>query len=451
MAANQPRTVGRWTLHERLGRPGGNADVHRATSEAGDEVALKLVRAKPDREPYKRFVREIQTLTGLDDMTGILPVLDSYLPERPTATDRPWLAMPIAEPLDAALLGEPLHVIVDAVATIASTLARLQGEGITHRDVKPPNLYRLNGEWLVGDFGLVKTPEPSTLTVKGQKLGPAHFTAYEIIVDATTDARQADVFSLAKTLWALSRDEPYPPDGHQPAGTRGFEIADVRSHPNVHLLGELIDRATRIHPEERPTMDEMAAELRRWLALKPAEATVDISDLRARFRAKVEASLAAEDVAEQRKEQAFVAARRLADMLAPLNRALIELHPRAVVDGAADKFTQNVVRTFDTFASPEIVWRSQRLSHISLDDRMQDYSLRFGRALELTDSGDLLLHMAILVGATRTTGGTKFQWMPKAWSAPLGSIEAEDMLRTAVQEAATRLREAIIAFADGAP
>jgi serine/threonine protein kinase len=448
----EPRKVGRWTLHERLGRPGGNADVFRATSDDGEEVALKIIDAKPHREPYKRFVHEIRTLRGLADMTGILPVLDSYLPERPSNTDRPWLAMPIAEPLDVALLGQPLELIVEAVATIASTLARLHAEGIAHRDVKPPNLFRLNGSWLVGDFGLVATPEPSGLTIPGQKLGPAHFTAYEMIVDATTaDPKAADVFSIAKTLWALARDQPYPPDGHQRAGTRGFEVADTRPHLNAHLLDELIDRSTLIHPESRPSMEQFAADLRRWLALKPANTDIDVSDLRAQFRAKVEASLAAEDVAEHRKDQAIDAVRRLNELLAPLNRALVELHPRAVIDGAPDQFTQNVIRTMDTFGSAVIVWRNQRLSQIALDDRRQDYSLRFGRALELTDDGELILHMAILVGATRTMGGVRFQWMPDAWLAPVGSIEAEDMLREAVQEAAPKLREAIIAFAEYAP
>ena len=56
-------TAGPWTLGEHLGR-GGNATVWTATRPGlGVPVALKLINAtKVDKEPYQRFVREIQFL-----------------------------------------------------------------------------------------------------------------------------------------------------------------------------------------------------------------------------------------------------------------------------------------------------------------------------------------------------------------------------------------------------
>ena len=57
--------------------------------------------------------------------------------------------------------------VVDAIGHIANTLARLAAEGVAdpdlgqgHRDIKPENLFQLNGEWVIGDFGLVKYPTP---------------------------------------------------------------------------------------------------------------------------------------------------------------------------------------------------------------------------------------------------------------------------------------------------
>jgi serine/threonine protein kinase len=48
---SEPRTIGPWTLGERLGE-GGNAKVFRATRPGQpEEVALKIVNAKPLREP----------------------------------------------------------------------------------------------------------------------------------------------------------------------------------------------------------------------------------------------------------------------------------------------------------------------------------------------------------------------------------------------------------------
>lgn len=67
-------TVGPWTVVERLGS-GGNAVVWRATREEfHEEVALKVVNAtKAEKEPYQRFVAEIEFLRSLENTEGVLP------------------------------------------------------------------------------------------------------------------------------------------------------------------------------------------------------------------------------------------------------------------------------------------------------------------------------------------------------------------------------------------
>ena len=223
MNDSQRRTVGPWTLDERLGR-GGNAEVWRATrSGSAMAVALKLINTtKVEREPYQRFVREIEFLRSYQNVLGLLPLLDAYLPDQPDKADQPWLAMPIATPIAKALEGKSLADVVAAVAAIADTLARLQQDsGIAHRDIKPGNLYELDGEWLIGDFGLIAVPDARSLTQDGHQVGPAHYTAYEIILNpATAHPHPADVYSLGKALWVLATGQAFPPEGHQPTGTR---------------------------------------------------------------------------------------------------------------------------------------------------------------------------------------------------------------------------------------
>jgi serine/threonine protein kinase len=189
-------------------------------------VALKVINAnKVEREPYKRFKREIEFLRDHATVEGLLPLTDAYLPDMPSKGDQPWLAMPVATPIRKALEGKPLGDVVTAVSVVAATLWRLQRDyDIAHRDIKPGNLYELDGSWLIGDFGLVALPEAEALTGSGRPLGPAHYTAYEMILNPTTaDPHPADVYSLAKTLWVLATDQRFPPEGHQPVGTRGFE------------------------------------------------------------------------------------------------------------------------------------------------------------------------------------------------------------------------------------
>lgn len=219
-------------------------------------MALKLINSKKvEREPYQRFVREIEFLRSHQDVPGLLPLLDAYLPDQPGKDDQLWLAMPIAAPITDALEGRPLDDVVAAVAVIANTLARLQRDfGIAHRGVKPGNLYELGGNWLIGDFGLISVPDAKSLTADGRQVGPAHYTAYEMILHpATADPHPADVYSLGKTLWVLATGQAFPPEGHQPVDTRGFGIGNFRPHPRAAVLDQEVDLMTRLHPEERPS------------------------------------------------------------------------------------------------------------------------------------------------------------------------------------------------------
>jgi serine/threonine protein kinase len=85
--------IGPWTLREKLGA-GGNATVWRAARDGGEDAALKVINTtKAQREPYRRFVQEIEFLRQLGDFPGVLPLLDAHLPQRPSSTDRAWLAM----------------------------------------------------------------------------------------------------------------------------------------------------------------------------------------------------------------------------------------------------------------------------------------------------------------------------------------------------------------------
>ena len=214
MAGAPGRQVGPWRLGDQLGR-GGNAFVFAATRDGVDTpVALKVINTtKVEREPYQRFVREIGFLRAHQDVAGLLPLIDAYLPDEPSKDDQPWLAMPVATPIAAALQGRPLLDVVHAVAAVADTLWRLgRDHGIAHRDIKPGNLYELDGAWLIGDFGLVALPDTEGLTAEGRPLGPAHYMAYEMIRDpSTADPHAADVYSLGKTLWVLATDQRFPP------------------------------------------------------------------------------------------------------------------------------------------------------------------------------------------------------------------------------------------------
>lgn len=452
MADSQGQTVGPWTLGKRLGW-GGNATVWEAVRSAAEQpVALKLIKVnKVDKEPYQRFVREIEFLREHQSVPGLLPLLDANLPDQPSNTDRPWLTMPIATPISDALADRPLPDIVKAVAAITDTLTRLQRDfNIAHRDIKPGNLYELDGSWLIGDFGLIALPDADTLTKDGRQVGPAHYTAYEMILHpSTADPHPADVYSLGKTLWVLATGQAWPPEGHQPVGTQGFEIGDFRPHPRAAILDQEVDLMTRLHSEERPSKEQVARDLASWQALATEPATFDVSDARARLHEKLKSTISEQDMQAQYQDLARATVRRLQELTAPLNEGLKSIYSRTKIDSSTDDRTRNVLlRNYRFGYAPIFQW--QRCTVMAPFERSMAVSLRMGRALQLYGDGTITLALMIDVGPEMTMGNY-FNWLPTPRSAPVGSAEAEQMLEQATRELADALREGIAAFEEHLP
>jgi serine/threonine protein kinase len=443
--------IGGWLLGRKLGA-GGNAVVWEATRGGDAPVALKVLNTlKASQEPYRRFVREVETMRSLAESEGVLPLLDAHLPSRPSRRDPAWLAMPIATPISEALAGRPLEEVVRAMAGVAATLAHLtRSHQLAHRDVKPGNLYELQGEWLVGDFGLVAVPDVEELTKSGRPLGPAHFTAYEMIVDPlNADPHPADVYSLAKTLWVLAVDQRFPPSGHQP-GVAGYTIADLRPHRHADALDRLVERATRLRPEERPAMEDLANDLASWLELSTEPLLFDVSDVRSRLRAKLADEFQELDTRERRIELAHAAIRRLNELVAPLNAALREVHPRAEIDVMGDRLSQNLLRTHEHAGSPTIVFRWQRCSMIGRGQPHHRFLLRMARGVELEEGGDLVARFMVHVGPEGMMGND-YDWLSDAFRAPVGSIAADRLLEQGVTELGEHLQEGLRAFEEKLP
>jgi serine/threonine protein kinase len=172
--------------------------------------------------------------------------------------------MPVATPIAGALGEAPaLERVVEAVASVAEALASLAAEGISHRDVKPGNLYHFEGQWMIGDFGLVSYPGKEPITEEGKKLGPLYFLSPEMLSNpATAKGELSDVYSLAKTLWVLATGQNYPPQGEQRVDVEQLTISGNVVHTRAYLLDRLLERATRHDPATRPSMAGMASELR---------------------------------------------------------------------------------------------------------------------------------------------------------------------------------------------
>lgn len=264
MGGKQQR-VGRWDLVRMLGR-GGNGDVWEGVDDIGDHAAVKILRRR-DRLP--RFRQEIEFHRQFPALSGVLPMVDSALPD--SLSKMAWYAMPIATPVRTALGRDPQpRVVIEALGSVAATLARLSQSGIWHRDLKPDNLFERDGTWLLGDFGLVRYPRKEPLTEHGRRLGPVDYMAPEMREDADSAAPgPADVYSLAKTLWVLLAGTTLPLPGPHRSDDEAYALAVRLEYERAPELDRLLERATQHDPYRRIEMSEFSAELAACLETPP--------------------------------------------------------------------------------------------------------------------------------------------------------------------------------------
>jgi serine/threonine protein kinase len=210
------------------------------------------------------------------------------------------LATPIATPIQEALKVRPLVDAVGAVLAVAETIAQLHSEGVSHRDIKPNNLYQFQGRWVVGDLGLVDFPDKDSLTETGERLGPWNYLAPEMLEQAKhADGAMADVYSIAKTLWVLATEQSKPPPGEQRVDNAQIGIGAYRSHSRIRQLDLLIERSTRLDSAVRPSMAEFAHELRAWLDTPDVQPQQDITAILERIHAQIDPLLRVQNKRER--------------------------------------------------------------------------------------------------------------------------------------------------------
>lgn len=249
---------------------GGNAIVLEATClNGGGKVALKRLRFWT-QEKESRFKDEIRVMKGeASAIDGVMPIIDS-------SGENCWYTMPIAiKVMDSEIVKKGDVVgIVDAFIPLLQTLHNLHKKGICHRDIKPGNIYLLNGRLTFGDFGLVDYPDGADLTQSDRPLGAIFTRAPEMLRNPkTADGKSADVYSMAKTLWMLLSKDEKGFDGQYNERDEAHRLNKFKHLKDEHLLEieKLIERSTCSKPEERPSTSEFIDALEEWRVIHEDE------------------------------------------------------------------------------------------------------------------------------------------------------------------------------------
>jgi len=231
--------------------------------EVHGKVAIKFF-LNDDKRRWQRFMDEVKVVTShLKGSPRVVPILESRL--SPQGTDEaPWYVMPAAETVRDVLKSLTWREMLPAFAELADGLVELHRAGVAHRDIKPENLFRLDGGHRFGDFGIAAFPDRAGITKEDEPMGPASFIAPEMEANSgDADSFLADVYSLAKTFWALLADEKFAfPGQYRPKGSEGLGDKPKASGFVLEPLEALLEQATASSPGARPTASELAARLR---------------------------------------------------------------------------------------------------------------------------------------------------------------------------------------------
>jgi serine/threonine protein kinase len=303
-----PGTVldGKYRLDEELGF-GGFGVVFRGRHLVLDmPIAIKVFRPAPGNASavgLQRFLREGAAASRLAHPNAVR-IFDSGVSAEGVAFLTMELLHGRSLAAELAEVGRPsLRPSAMIAARVADVLAAAHRQGIIHRDIKPANVFlHCEGRGVRGegrddenqgpssilsphpspltpetvkvvDFGIAKFfgDEPAKsgerLTLTGELIGTPIFLAPERITGGADDGR-SDVFALGALLYHMITGEMPWSSQDQLRMACGLDrkppplMADFR--PNVPAeLESLVRRALAMEATDRPTAQELAAELDR--------------------------------------------------------------------------------------------------------------------------------------------------------------------------------------------
>jgi eukaryotic-like serine/threonine-protein kinase len=194
--ASGARPLGGYTIKRGVGQ-GGFGEIYYATSDAGKDVALKLIRRNLDVE--LRGIRQCLNLKHSN-------LLDLYDIRQDPQGDT-WVVMEyVADPnLESVLAERPSGMTPQEAMSwihgIGAGVAYLHDRGIVHRDLKPGNIFRDEGVVKVGDYGLSKFISCSRRSGHTESVGTVHYMAPEVANGRY--GKELDVYAMGVILYEL--------------------------------------------------------------------------------------------------------------------------------------------------------------------------------------------------------------------------------------------------------
>lgn len=242
---------------------GGFGEVYYAVTDAGKEVALKLLHNNLEVE-----------LRGVSQCLNLKhPNLVTIFDIRQDAERDHWIVMEYVggQSLHDALQqhpdGMPLQQVLNWLTGMTAGLIFLHDRGLVHRDLKPANIFSDGGVVKVGDVGLSKFISESRRSAQTQSVGTVYYMAPEVARGRY--GREVDVYSLGIMLYEMM------------TGRVPFEGESA---------GEILMKHLTAEPDLRLLPTPLRAVLAAALEKDPERRIHDVETLQQRFREAVTAT-----------------------------------------------------------------------------------------------------------------------------------------------------------------
>ena len=249
-------TFSRYQATEIIGQ-GGTGRVYKASSDAGGDVAIKVLDADKGSasERRRRFKNEL--LFGeRNQHPNVLTVLDHGSVRLDGGASTPFYVMPLYDSSLRELMrvGISPDTVLQRFGQIIDGVEAAHLQGIVHRDLKPENiLYAARADRLVvADFGIAEFTREELYTLvetqPGTRLASFQYAAPEQRArGARTDSR-SDIFALGLILNEMVT-------GAIAHGTGYRTIGSVTA--GLSYLDELVERMIRHQADDRPPSIEV--------------------------------------------------------------------------------------------------------------------------------------------------------------------------------------------------